>query len=511
MKGHLRHDFTFAAPGAKGQQPIEGKPFRILLIGDFSGRAWRRTKGDVAPLRPPMAVDVESFDRILAALGPQAPIASGSDEEPTAIMMKELDAFHPDALFSGLSTFEALRGIKAKLKAGGSVDEAADEIKRRLGMPAAPASDKAVSNERPAQEHSEPTGALFERLLGRAPAERPSTEVAPPLVQALLESAARPHIVPNVDVARTTLVKLIDGAITARMREVLGHRDFRALEASWRGARWVAGTLETGGELQVYLFDAAKEDLAEDIRNAPGQLESSLLHRLLVEHEDEWAAWAVDHTFGAEQGDVALLAAMGALAARTGGVLLGGASPDLFGCSSPSEVSTPERWQPAVIGSGADFWRELRASPLARHIGLVFPRILLRLPYGKKTDPIDSFAFQEVDEADDADTETRVWGGAALGAAILLGLAFQGSGWDMDRHQELDLDDLPSHTFEDAGETRLYPCAEWALSERTATRILDRGIMPVMSRRDRNAVRFLRLQSIADPPAPLAGPWEEHS
>src|SRR5262252_191905 len=167
MKGHLRHDFTFAAGGEKRQRPIEGKPFRILLIGDFSGRAWRRAKGEVAALRPPMAVDVESFDRVLAALAPRAPIASGSEEQPTAIMMKELDAFHPDALFSGLSTFEALRGIKTKLKAGGSIDEAAEEIRRRLGMPASPAaaSDKAVP-EPPAAppQPSESTGALFERL-----------------------------------------------------------------------------------------------------------------------------------------------------------------------------------------------------------------------------------------------------------------------------------------------------------------------------------------------------------
>jgi len=426
--------------------------------------------------------------------------------------MKELDAFHPDALYSGLSTFEVLRGIKTKLKAGGSVDEAAEEIRRRLGMPAPAAASEAASQQPPAaaQAPSEPTGAMFERLLGRAPAERPSPE-APPLVHALLEKAARPHIVPNVDAARGTLVKLIDDAITARMREVLGFPEFRALEASWRGARWVAGTLATGAELEVHLFDATKEDLAEDIRNAPGSLESSSLHRLLVDRQDEWAVWAMDHTFGTDQGDVALLAAMGALAARTGGVLLAGASADLFGCSSPSELAAPERWQPAAIGSGADFWRELRASPLARHIGLVFPRILLRLPYGKKTDPIDSFAFQEVDDAVYGDPATRVWGSAALGAAILLGSAFEGSGWNMDRHQELDLDDLPSHTFEDSGQTRLFPCAEWALGERSATRILERGIMPVMARRDRNAVRVLRLQSIADPPAPLAGPWEEQS
>ncbi len=45
---------------------------------------------------------------------------------------------------------------------------------------------------------------------------------------------------------------------------------------------------------------------------------------------------------------------------------------------------------------------------------------------------------------------------------------------------------------------------EHLLSLRIGEEILKRGLMPVLSFRDRNAVRLLRLQSIADPPAALA-------
>ena len=71
----------------------------------------------------------------------------------------------------------------------------------------------------------------------------------------------------------------------------------------------------------------------------------------------------------------------------------------------------------------------------------------------------------------------------------------------------LDLDDLPAFTLTENGETRLKPCAEALLSHRTADSIMAHGITPVLSHRDRNAVRFARIQSIADPPAALSGPW----
>ena len=61
-----------------------------------------------------------------------------------------------------------------------------------------------------------------------------------------------------------------------------------------------------------------------------------------------------------------------------------------------------------------------------------------------------------------------------------------------------------AHVRDVDGERELKPCAERLLSLRIGEEILKRGLMPVLSFRDRNAARFLRLQSIAEPPAALA-------
>jgi len=50
-------------------------------------------------------------------------------------------------------------------------------------------------------------------------------------------------------------------------------------------------------------------------------------------------------------------------------------------------------------------------------------------------------------------------------------------------------------------------CAEEYLTERAAEAMLNRGLMPLMSYRNRNAVRLMRFQSIAEPLKTLSGPW----
>ena len=54
----------------------------------------------------------------------------------------------------------------------------------------------------------------------------------------------------------------------------------------------------------------------------------------------------------------------------------------------------------------------------AAWIALALPRILLRRPYGAKTEPIDSFAFEEIPGA--PEHEAYVWGNGALACALVL-------------------------------------------------------------------------------------------
>jgi len=54
------------------------------------------------------------------------------------------------------------------------------------------------------------------------------------------------------------------------------------------------------------------------------------------------------------------------------------------------------------------------------------------------------------------------------------------------------------------GEREMLACAERFLTESQIQTLLKAGLIPIASRRDRNAVVAIRFQSISDPPAPLA-------
>ena len=51
------------------------------------------------------------------------------------------------------------------------------------------------------------------------------------------------------------------------------------------------------------------------------------------------------------------------------------------------------------------------------------------------------------------------------------------------------------------------PCAEVLLTERAAEIVLERGLMPLLSFRDRDRIRLARFQSVREPLTALAGRW----
>jgi type VI secretion system protein ImpC len=73
----------------------------------------------------------------------------------------------------------------------------------------------------------------------------------------------------------------------------------------------------------------------------------------------------------------------------------------------------------------------------------------------------------------------------------------------------LEIDDLPWHVYASQGEKTIKPCAEVVMSESSAEAIESYGVMPLMSYKDRNAVRLWRFRSLARQNAGLAGPWAD--
>ncbi len=152
-------------------------------------------------------------------------------------------------------------------------------------------------------------------------------------------------------------------------------------------------------------------------------------------------------------------------------------------------------------------WRVGRRCAAATpRLGLDWPRraCCCGCRTGKGSDPIEAFAFDEL--VGPPVPEHFLWGNASLATALLIGRAFTARGWDMEPGDERDIDGLPAYTFVRDGEREMQPCGERLLTESQIQALLNAGLIPIASRRDRNAVVAIRFQSVADPPALLAWP-----
>ena len=135
MSGRMEFDFQFATPQT---QPVfqvdEQTPMRILIMGDFSGRANRGLMEPGAALadRPISAVDIDNFEDLLFRFSPQLrlPLGDAPPGETSAgmtVTLTQLDDFHPDHLYQKLEVFQALRATRKRLLDPATFADAAAE------------------------------------------------------------------------------------------------------------------------------------------------------------------------------------------------------------------------------------------------------------------------------------------------------------------------------------------------------------------------------------------------
>jgi len=229
----------------------------------------------------------------------------------------------------------------------------------------------------------------------------------------LIRQVVAPHIVPGAPPQQAVYIAAVDAAIGEQMRAIVQHPQFKALEALWRGVQWLVSTLETDEQLKLYVLDMSRAEPGADLEAAQGNVESCSLYRLLVEQGkgttggEPWSLIVGNYAFGLGGEDVEVLAYLGAIASQAGGPFLAAAKPELIGCRSIAATPDPRDWTPPDTPA-AERWNALRESPVAPWIGLAPPRVLLRSPYGKSTDPIESFAFEELGAQ--REHESYLWG-----------------------------------------------------------------------------------------------------
>jgi len=515
--GHMEFNLTpgGAVPGGK---PKPETPFRILIMGDFSGRGNRGVQEGLTAGsgRGPFKIDIDNFDEVMGKLSPKLclPVA-GEQGGVLSVGFAELDDFDPDQLFARLEIFSALGQTRKKLLDPSTFAHAAAEV-GQWSKGASSASGDEPGGAKASGEGDKagkPGGDdMFERLLGQpqTPSSRITTGLGTVDLGQMIEQIVGPHVVAGPDPKQGELVAAVDAGMSKQMRTVLHDPGFRGLEGSWRALDFLVHNLETDEQLQLYVLDVSKEELASDLASGD-DLRLTGIYRLLVEQTvgtpggEPWAVVVGDYTFEASVQDAQMLGRVGTVMSQSGAPFIGGASAGLLGCESLAQTPSPEDWKQAIDAEVIEIWQGLRKLPESVYLGLALPGFLLRLPYGRDTDAIDRFDFEEL--AGDLADGLYLWGNGAYLCGYLLGQSFTQDQWGFTPGGGLLVSGLPVHSYKVDGESMMTPCAQAWLTDRGAQAILSKGLMPVMSVRGRDAVQLVRFQSLSDPAKNLAGRW----
>ncbi len=276
----------------------------------------------------------------------------------------------------------------------------------------------------------------------------------------------------------------IDELLSAQLNEIMHHPDFQALEARWRGLNHLVMNSETGESLKIRVLPTNKQDLLKDLEKAVEFDQSGLFKKV---YEDEYGTFGGhpfsvmvgDYEFGRHPQDMELLERVASVAAAAHTPFIAAPSPGLFDMESFTQLGNPRDLKKVFESTELIKWRSFRQSDDSRYVALVLPRILLRLPYGPDTKPVEGFEFREA--TDGRDHSKYLWGNAAYALAERITAAVSRYQWPAAiRGVESGglVEGLPTHTFKtDEGDIALKCPTEIAITDRREKELDDLGFI----------------------------------
>lgn len=451
----------------------EQGPFRIAVLGDFSGRS--ETSAGAAPVagRRAWRVDRDDLDAAIAGIRPALRLRIMPELDPIVISFASIEDFHPDALIDRVSLFRQLRGLDA------SAQRPAAEPRRDL-----PSANDARATA--ASLSGATGGSLLDDILGVQSPEPAAQAPSRPRddLSAFIDQAVRRHLVQEPSARERDAAKQTEELLSAVLRVLLHHPSFQAVESLWRAVELLVRRVETGDTAEIYLFDVTKE---EGVADAAG------IQQMLMASGRAWSLLVAAHTYGPS--DAPTLASLAAIGKRLGAPCLAGASPAFAGVESFAASSDEDAWKFAQ----SDALDSLRASPDASYLALVLPRFLARESYGKRGVACERIAFEEFPSGEH-EHASLLWANGAM----LCGLAIGSRVAEGDPPPtRASIDGLPLEIATVDGDAVAIPCAEASLGQSEVERLLDHGLTPLASMRDSATVIIPRIQSVAQPPRPL--------
>jgi type VI secretion system protein ImpC len=339
--------------------------------------------------------------------------------------------------------------------------------------------------------------------------ERAATEVESAIKTLVSQALSDTSLIKN-DVLDTLdeMIAHLDRKLTEQMNEILHAPEFQQIESAWRGLHYLVTNSETDATLKVKVMNVGKKELLNNLRLYPGaRWDQSPMFKQVYEQEfgqlggEPFGAIVADYYFNHEALDVTLLRSLSKIASSAHAPLLTAADPSLMGMDTWTELMNPRDLSKLFDTPDYAAWKSLRDSEDSRYLGLCMPRVLSRLPYGSKSDPVEEFAFEE--DTDGHKGNNYSWMNAAYAMAVNVNRAFKEYGW-CTRIRGVqsggEVVNLPVHTFPtDDGGVDLKCPTEIAITDRREAELSKSGLIPLVHRKNTDKAAFIGAQSVYAP------------
>src|ERR1700726_3705338 len=310
----------------------------------------------------------------------------------------------------------------------------------------------------------------------------------------------------DADATINSRVAQIDHLISLQLNEILHHPAFQKLEASWRGIKYMMDQSETSSMLKIRVLNVSKKELLRDLQRAP-EFDQSVMFKKVYEDEfgifggEPFGALVGDYEFSKHPEDIELLEKVSQVAAGAHAPFLTAAAPELLNMDSFSQLGDPRDIGKIFDSTEFAKWKSFRASEDSRYVGLTMPRVLMRLPYGKDTKPVDAFSYEEA--VDGTDHSKYLWMNAAYSLGTRMTNSFSKYGMCVAMRGVEGgglVEGLPVHNFyTDSGDIAMKCPTEVQITDRREKELADLGFIPLVHCKGTDYAAFFSVQSAQKP------------
>lgn len=471
------------------RQREHGQPMHIVIMGDFSGRVSQGMCDTQLNARRIIEIDRDNFDDIFNNITPSLHLPVSD----TAISFSDIDELHPDYLIEQLDIFEKFNILKRKLKKPELFTQAVEEIQQW--------SPVATDNKETTEGIPLPSD-MLDNLLAQSQYALAEQNALGDIDQ-LVRSIVSPYVQAKENPRLPEMISCVDDAIATTLRKILHASHFQALEANWRALYLLVRRIETSASLKIFIIDISKDELIEDIHTHDSFEKTQSYQRFVdafqVAGTIAPAILQCNYQIEEHLDDIALTQHLAQLAAAHNAVAVCGVSEKIAGCHDFAAHHDEWNYLPDTDVMAA--WHAVREQQYSQHIALSAPRFLLRLPYGKKTSPIDSFSFEELSTRNTH--AYYLWANSNTLVTLALAQRYTQYGWELNGKERAgaaacpEIDDLPMHIYTDEyGDSTAKAIAEIYITDSEVKQLAEHGILTIRSMKNKNAVLIPRFRTL---------------